>query len=174
MGTSGQSGLGGRHGFSMIEVMMAIAIFGVGMISIAGLSMTNLKNTSHGYIESQATIIAAQLADAMRSNIQAYENGLFASSLSPSEKTCFGNAECTFQEAAQYDSDVWVQNAASALPGGVAIICMDSSPSDGTPTEPACDGQGLNTIKLFWTGAQKLETDAMVEDFYRHVLAVIP
>jgi type IV pilus assembly protein PilV len=158
----------------MIEVMVAIAIFGVGLISIAGLAMTNLQNTSHSQNESQATIIAAQLADGMRSNLQAYENGLFASSLDPGEKSCFGDTQCTYEETAYYDSGIWLLNTASALPGGVAIICMDSTPSDGSPTDPACDGLGLNTIKLFWTDAQKLERDAEAGEFYRHVLSLVP
>ncbi len=163
-----------QSGFSMIEVMIAIAIFGVGMISIAGLSMTNLKNTAHGHDESQATIVATQLAEAMRSNLLAYEGGLFASSLSPSEKICFGDTDCTFAETAQYDADTWVQNAARLLPGGVAIICMDSTPADGLPAEPACDGLGWNTVKLFWSGARKLEGADAETDFYRHTASLIP
>jgi type IV pilus assembly protein PilV len=167
-------GLRHQQGFNMIEVMVAIAVFSLGLISIAGLSITNLQNASHGLYESQATIIARQWADGMRSNLQAYENGLFASNLDPGEKSCFGGAECNYDEAAHYDSDTWLQNAASALPGGVVIICMDSTPADGSPTDPACDGLGLNTIKLFWIDSQKLESEAGADDFYRHVLSLVP
>ncbi len=163
-----------QQGFTMIEVMVAIVIFGVGLISIAGLAMTNLQNASHSQNESQATIIATQLADGMRSNLQAYENGLFASSLESGEKTCFGDTQCTYDETAQYDATIWLQNTARALPGGVAIVCMDSTPDDGSPDNPACDGLGLNTIKLFWVDAQKFEMDAEADDFYRHVLSLVP
>ena len=37
-----------QNGFTLIEVLTAVAILGVGLISIAGLALANLKNTAYG------------------------------------------------------------------------------------------------------------------------------
>ena len=36
------------------------------------------------------------------------------------------------------------------LPGGTGLVCRDSSPSDGTPGSPRCDGNGMLVVKVFW------------------------
>lgn len=45
----------------------------------------------------------------------------------------------------------WKQALAAALPEGEGTLCHDSSPADGTPAAPACDGIGeLSAIKIWW------------------------
>ena len=44
----------------------------------------------------------------------------------------------------------WRTALANALPGGSGVICLDSSPGDGTAAAPACDGPGGQlAIKVF-------------------------
>ena len=39
-----------------------------------------------------------------------------------------------------------------ALAAGIAIVCHDSTPDDGTPGSPDCDGLGdAFTVKIFWS-----------------------
>lgn len=163
-----------QNGFTLIEIMTSVAVLSVGLISIASLALTNLRSTAHGHSQSQATIIAEELADTMRANLDAYENNLFASNPQSASKNCIGATTCAYDEQAQYDGGVWLQHAADALPGGTAIICMDSTPDDGTPQDPACDGIGLNTVKLFWTDTRAQDSMATGEPFYRHVVALVP
>mgnify|MGYP006992422190 CR=1 FL=1 len=36
-------------------------------------------------------------------------------------------------------------------PGGSGVVCLDSTPDDGTATEPACDSGGaMFAVKVFW------------------------
>ena len=163
-----------NSGFTMIEILTALAVLGVGLVSVASLTLVNLRSTVHGHSQSQATIIALELADTMRANLAAYESSLFAINLESGEKVCSGGTRCNFDEQAHYDGGQWEQHVADALPGATAILCMDSTPNDGTPTEPACDGAGLNTIKIFWTDTRNQDSLAQEDTFYRHALALVP
>lgn len=158
----------------MIETLIAVGVVSVGLVSIAGLALVNLQSTSHGHSQSQATIIAEELADTMRANITAYENNLFSVNLTSGEKMCITGVKCGFDEQAQYDGNQWVLHATESLPGATAIMCMDSTPADGSPNTPACDGLGLNTIKLFWTDTRNVDSLAEDVTYYRHVLTLVP
>jgi type IV pilus assembly protein PilV len=163
-----------QNGFSMIEIMSAVAVLSVGLVSVASLSLVNLRTVSHGHSQTQATIIAAELADTMRANMEAYENNMFAVNLQSGEKDCIGDEKCQYDEQAQYDGNLWTQHATDALPGATAVMCMDSTPDDGTPSAPACDGLGMNTVKLFWTDTRTAGSLPDGESAYRHVLSLVP
>ncbi len=163
-----------QGGVSLIEVLVAVVIFSVSLAGLAGLSLTSLRNTADGHFNSQATILGDQLADTMRANLTAYETGQFISTPADTEKVCTPAAKCSAAEQAQYDAGKWQTLAADVLPGGVAVICMDSTPNDGQPADPACDGAGMNTVKLFWLDSRSEEVLAEGETHHRHVVTVVP
>lgn len=163
-----------QTGFSMMEVLTAIAVFSVGMAGMASLSLTSLQSTADGQFNSQAVFIAEEMADAMRSNLQAYESAQFVTTPATASKTCAPGSECTAPEQAQYDSGSWQTHTLTELPGGQAVICMDATPEDGNPDAVACDGNGMNTIKIFWRDARNQDVLAEGETFHRYVLTVVP
>ncbi|RSZ60294.1 type IV pilus modification protein PilV [Massilia atriviolacea] len=57
-----------QQGFSMLEVLVAMLVIGIGMLGIAGLIITNLKNNQSAYARGQATILANDIVDRMRAN----------------------------------------------------------------------------------------------------------
>lgn len=158
----------------MIEVLASVALFSVGLVGLAGLSLASLRATADGQFVSQATYIAEELADVMRANLQGYEAANFASTPATTTKICSPEAACTPAEQAQYDAGKWQWHTVSELPGGIALVCMDSTPNDGNPEAAACDGAGLNTLKIFWQDARNDEALTEGETFHRYVLAVIP
>lgn len=168
------SSLRRQNGVTLIEVMTSVAVLSVGLISVASLAMTNLRSTAHGHNQSQATILAEELADTMRSNLIAYEDDMFSVNLETGDLDCVGETICDSEQQAQFDGSQWVEHAAEALPGGVAVICMDSTPDDGTMDAAACDGEGLNTVKLFWTDTRNVDSLADGETTYRHVISLVP
>ena len=158
----------------MIEILAAVAVLSVGLVSVASLSLVNLQSVSHGHSQTQATIIAEELADTMRANMEGYEKNMFAVNLQSGDKVCVSGTSCAYDEQAQYDGTLWTQHATDALPGATAVMCMDSTPEDGTPANPACDGLGMNTIKLFWTDTRTQGSLPAGESVYRHVLTLVP
>ena len=59
-------------GFTLIEVLIAMIILAVGLLGLAGLQATTLKNNQSAYNRIKATQLAYDIADRMRAN---YDRG---------------------------------------------------------------------------------------------------
>ncbi len=57
-----------QRGIYLIEVLIAALIFAVGLLSVALLQVTGLKNTDSAAFYSQATTLATEIMDRMRIN----------------------------------------------------------------------------------------------------------
>lgn len=68
-------------GFTLIEVLVAITIFAIGLLALAGMQVTAIK----GGATSQRVTAAVALADGIVENIQARDSGdaMFDSNVSP-------------------------------------------------------------------------------------------
>ena len=163
-----------QKGFSMVEVLASVVVISVGLAGTAGISLASLSSTADGQFNSQATIIAEELAEAMRGNLTAYESSSFVNTPLAIAKVCAPGTKCTAPEQAQYDGGKWVGHVGQALPGGTAVLCMDSTPEDGQPGATACDGLGLNTVKIFWRDTKNNDSLDEGETFQRYVLSVVP
>lgn len=159
----------------MLEVLIAVLVLSIGLLGLAGLQAASLRNNYSSYLRSQATLLAYGMSDRMRANMAGVTAGNYnvASTAIPSAvSTCTG-AGCTPAEMAQNDANEWKNTLKSELPGppppagstsiigGTGVVCIDSTPDDGTRTSPACDGLGtIYAIKVWWTddrnGSEKL------------------
>jgi type IV pilus assembly protein PilV len=163
-----------QTGITLIEILIAVLVLSVGLAGLAGLALSNLRSTANAQFTTQATIVAEEVAEMMRANLSAYESSSFASTPEAIEKACSPATICTSGEQARHDSDKWQRHTSQALPGGIAVICMDSTPADGQPGATACDGAGLNTIKLFWQDSRNDDVLAEGETYHRYTVAVVP
>ncbi len=163
-----------QSGITLIEILIAVLIFSVGLAILAGLALSSLRSTADAQFIAQATIITEELAEMMRANLSAYENSSFLSTPATIQKTCSPSTICTSDEQARHDSDKWRWHTAQALPDGIAVMCMDSTPADGQPGAIACDGAGLNTIKLFWKDSRNEDVLVEGETYHRYVVAIVP
>jgi type IV pilus assembly protein PilV len=57
-----------QQGFSLVEVMVTMLIVSIGLLGIAGILVTSIKNNQSSYGRSQATILANDIIDRMRAN----------------------------------------------------------------------------------------------------------
>lgn len=57
-----------QSGFTLIEVLVAVVILSVGLLGVASLQVQGLKNNQSAYLRSQATLLAYDMADRMRTN----------------------------------------------------------------------------------------------------------
>jgi type IV pilus assembly protein PilV len=55
-------------GFSMIEVLVAVLILAIGLLGVAAIQTTALKNNNSAFQRSQANMLAYFMMDAMRAN----------------------------------------------------------------------------------------------------------
>ncbi len=122
-----------NRGFSLIEVLIALVVLAIGLLGLATLQMTSLQFNSDAYLRSQATVLAYDIADRMRSNM----TGVVAGNYTVSTETdanakvssyascgtsggtcdCTGTGSCSVANMAQYDLGTWYDRLDKTLPG---------------------------------------------------------
>ncbi len=149
-------------GFSLIEVLVSILVLSFGMLGVASLLATSLSGSHTSSLRTQAMVLADDLADRMRANrttaVSPAPNNY--EGIAAAENRCravhYGHRHaapvaCTPLELAADDLFDWQTQLAAALPQGTGVVCIDSTPDDGTAGAPACDGVGgAYAIKEFW------------------------
>ena len=114
-----------------------------------------LATANDSLFRSEAVYLSYQMADRVRANLPAVAAGAyndFSSQAAP-DPGCTVTVDCAPAQMAQNDFAEWlaVVQSPTVLPLGAGVICLDSTPDDGTPTDAACDGLGnVLTIKVWW------------------------
>ena len=97
-----------QRGFTLIEILVALVILSVGLLGVASLQVQCLRNNQSAYLRSQATLLAYDMADRMRTNsasaIAGSYNDFDTKGTVPSDPDCTSsNTGCS--AAAQSDTD---------------------------------------------------------------------
>ncbi len=147
-------------GFSLIEVLVALVILSTGLLGLAGLQAAGLRASQTSLQRSQAAILAYDMADRVRANIT---NAAINYHLPTATATasCHTTVGCTAAQLAQNDMSEWNATVTQALPGGQGVICIDSSPNDGSSAaDHDCDNTGnLFAVKLWWDDDRNADTE---------------
>ncbi|WP_198262664.1 type IV pilus modification protein PilV [sulfur-oxidizing endosymbiont of Gigantopelta aegis] len=113
-------------GLTMIEVLVAVVILSIGLLGVAGLQVTGMRNNNSANLRTQASILASEFGDILRSNKTAVDAGDFdgpfdTSNLSISvEPNCRTiNGTCSTTEMADTSIVDWGTDVAARLPDGV-------------------------------------------------------
>jgi len=130
-------------GFTLIEILVAIVIIGVGLLATAKMQLLAVQNTQGGYQRAQASNIGYDIIDRMRNNTPAVTNGDYdigAGDARPAPIDCKGaDADCSTVEMAQFDHFWWRGSVDEFLPSGTGAI---ETEDNGTFTKV--------TITLTW------------------------
>ncbi len=136
---------------TLIEILVSLLILAIGMLGMAGLQTVSLRNTQSAYQRTQAAILSNDIVERVRANLQGVEDGSYDNAAGAVTASCNSLSGCTPAQMAANDVAEWKQALAAALPEGEGTLCADSTPEDGTPAAPACDGLGdLFAIKIWW------------------------
>ncbi|SHK85230.1 type IV pilus assembly protein PilV [Marinobacter antarcticus] len=57
-----------QRGFTMIEVLIAVLILGIGLLGVAGVQLVSMQQTVNSTLRSEATMYAQTVAERLRSN----------------------------------------------------------------------------------------------------------
>ncbi|MES2015146.1 MAG: type IV pilus modification protein PilV [Pseudomonadota bacterium] len=144
-----------QQGFTLLEVLVTLVIFAFGMLGVAGLQMVSLTNMDMAQHRSVAVLKASEMAERVRANPSAHHLGA-----EPADHQCrtahYANRNaapenCSAGELAADDLWDWSQELAARLPSGNGVVCLDSTPDDGVPSAPECDGAGTAlAVKVWW------------------------
>lgn len=145
-----------QRGFTLLEVLITVVIFSVGLLGIAGLQMTGMKQTHNSHLRSVATTQAVDMADRMRANGEGVEDGDYDKVYANCNANC-ASAQCNAAQMAEYDICEWAAETAAVLPSGAARVCLDDTPAPTTVTTDwklgwECSGTGnIYAVKIQWS-----------------------
>ena len=100
----------------------------------------------------KAVLLVEQMTDRMRANQSGMRLGAYDKPAAGSPACLADAAGCTAAQLAQADMGEWLADVSAQLPAGTGIVCIDSTPADGTAAAAACDGRGrVLAVKVWWS-----------------------
>lgn len=149
-------------GFSLIEVLVAMFVFSIGLLGLAMLQLNGMRFNTDAYFRTQATLLAYDIIDRMRVNPDGASLGYYTVATSgdvTTKQTNYGGckastckcttATCDKSQLALYDLGKWYEAQQQLL----------SAPT--TPTTIEKNGN-LYTITMRWMERDLLMTQAWV------------
>jgi len=104
-------------GFSLLEVLVALLVTSVGLLGLAALQLVSLKQNHGAYLRSQATFLAHDMVERMRSNRQQAISGAY--------DVGFGGSGGSGLAAA--DLAQWQALVDALLPSGDGAVSVDAA-----------------------------------------------
>lgn len=71
---SAQSHRRRQNGMTLVEVLVTLVLISVGLLGVAALQLTTLRNNQEAYVRTQASILAGYILDRIRANPQGFAN----------------------------------------------------------------------------------------------------
>ncbi|MEJ2166467.1 MAG: prepilin-type N-terminal cleavage/methylation domain-containing protein [Desulfobacterales bacterium] len=103
---------GANQGFSLIEVLIAMAIFSIGILAVGSLVLSTTRNNTNGNILTQATMLA-------RAKMEEKKRTADAGNLTAGDDETLSNVDMEGNPGGIYNYDCDIEDI--ALPGGNAL-----------------------------------------------------
>ncbi len=134
-----------QQGTSLFEVLIAVLVLSIGLLGVASLQLYGLRYNQGAYLRSQATMLAYDMVDRMRSNPVGVAAGYydFVNTFSPPANPNCISTGCTPQQLAEHDINEWssyFSGSTALLPGVIGTVTKSGS---------------LYTIVVSWTEMSK-------------------
>ena len=153
---------GAQRGFSLIEMLIALFVFSVGLLAIAGLQTMSKQANFEALQRTAASQIAYGLLEDMRVNGDAIDVYLAAGELGGGSQgvepapNCSGASVCSALQKAAHDLWFWEQvldgNLEMSGNAGAGGLVMPALCVGG----PAGGGAGIYTITVAWRGTASM------------------
>ncbi len=145
-------------GFSLAEILVSLFILSVGMLGMASLQISGLRNSATSTYRTDATQLSYDIADCMRVNSLAVEGNVFQDidighedTVTDPELTCVQTSTsatvsaCDASDMAAVDLYHWIIRVRQKLPeANIQISCNDLDTADGDD----CTESSTHTITL--------------------------
>lgn len=117
---------GQSAGFTLLEVLVALVIFSVGLLGLAGIQAVSLQNNNLAYMQTVAMQSAYDMADILRASAD-FDNTIHNkfdsvdSALGSEPDSCAGS-DCTVSQMAAYEIYFWKYHLSEKLPSGRGTV----------------------------------------------------
>lgn len=167
-----------QGGFSLLEILVSIVVISLGLLGLAGLQASSLRNNQTAYLRTLASQHAYDMADRMRANLTGVTAGNYNDlngdidviwSTKPDLKPACLEANCTEAALATEDYRQWRASLDRSMPGGGGEVCQveTDTPDLTYPCENTCrdnyDADFPFVIQVTWT--EKNETGSDTQGF---------
>lgn len=119
-----------QKGLTLIESMVALVIISVGLLGIAALQVSAMKQNTVALNHSQAVWIGYDMADRIRANISQFTNYAGIDTAKGYAQDCM-SGPCNNTQMIDADAAEWVAQV-QTLPAGRGIIAGDATRLDIT------------------------------------------
>lgn len=122
-------------GFTLLEVLVSMAVLSVGLLGLAGMEMFGNRYIHDSYLRTQAVILAYDIIDRMRANMPGVNDPAMAAwpkrkgnydnvtnNLTPADSCESAASACTASQLAAYDIYQWSLEIKDSLPQGTATL----------------------------------------------------
>ncbi len=115
---------GMSRGFTLLEVMIALVIFSIGLLGLAGLQARGLQSNTVAQYRTLAIIQAYDMAERIRANPQGVAANLYDNldNSAPTSGTDCVTASCTPAQLAARDYYEWEMTNQQQLPSGHGTV----------------------------------------------------
>jgi type IV pilus assembly protein PilV len=163
-------------GYTLIEILIAVAILGVGVLGMAGIQLKGMRGTQNSFLRTDAVTLANNMAERMTANPMGVmgndylniDTSTVSCATAPSKHCSSYNdngsegaaVTCNPQQMAQYDKYVWAcgvwDGGADNTKGGIKgllpngkgqVTCSDNNTGDSDP----CTAGSPIAISIEWT-----------------------
>jgi len=149
-------------GFTLLEVLIAMLIFSMGLLGLGGILVVAVKTNHAATQRTQATFLAQSLADRMRANPIGVWNSNYNVTLPPAAAVACNPtaaAGCNSSGLASWDLSLWWDQVTQSLPAPTSTIRCTQTPVFAPTTllgRPPY--QGSCEIQLSWNEAVQTGT----------------
>lgn len=143
-----------HRGFTLIEVLIALLIFSLALMGMAGLMVLSVKTNQSAYLRTQASFLAQSMADRVRANIGLVNsyNGTYNAGTAGADP-CASGAACSPAQMVARDRALWSAQLVASLPNPTATINCAGAPLGGAVHLGASPYNGLCTFTIQWDEA---------------------
>lgn len=150
-----------QKGFSVIEVLIALFVFGIGILTVAGLQIVSKRTNYEAVQRTAATYLGYDITERMRANPD--QLGVYVDNVEGEFRaqpaTLCNAAACTAAQLAAFDVWEWQQS----ILGAAEVVAGNNTGGLVNPvgciSGPAVGGQGIYTITVAWQGVDALDNN---------------
>lgn len=164
LGRSSRRLLADQHGFTLLEVLVAIVVLSFGVLGVVGLQAAALQANKDARYQSTAVALGRELGDLMRGNkdLAAVDNSATNpflgdyTTLPTTTTDCYAAACASPNAVATHNMRDWLTRVQAALPGARVVVCFDDTAYDGGGQltwgcTSAVAGRAAAVVKIGWT-----------------------
>ena len=140
-----------------MEILVTVIVLSIGLLGLAGLQMTGMRDNHSAYLRTQAIILANDIIDRMRANQDIAKAGNYDIAIGAAASTpvagCTGTAtdNCSASDMATLDISEWKNRLDELLPSGDGSVARTISGSETmvTVTIQWDDTRGIGAATQF-------------------------